>query len=570
MKNETKNCQNCKNDFTIEGEDFKFYEKMQVPPPTFCPDCRRMRRMAWRNERALYKRSCQLCNKNIISMYREDSPIPVLCQQCWYGDDWDATTYARDYDFSRNFFEQYVELLNVVPQKSLWQRNAINSEYSNMVGESKNVYLSASVTAGSENVFYSKHIDGSSNIVDCYNLKKCENCYENIDCEKNYNCQYLVLSRDCLDSYFLFDCVNCSNCFMSWNLRNKQYCIRNKQYTKEAYELEIGQIKLSNRRTIAFLLQEFEDVQKRAIHKFANNTKVIDSTGNNLANTKNCHSCFDIYNTEDSKYCYRGYNMNNCMDFDYGLSGNMYEYITGALNDYNVRFSISAESNVKEADYTNSCISCDSIFGCVGLRNKKYAILNKVYSKEEYEMLRKKIIDQMEEMQYVDKSGNKYKYGEFFPLELSPHSYNETLAQDFYPLTKLEAINKGLSWFEPDSKRFSITMPVQNNPADISLVDESILNEVIECSHLGKCNHQCSTVFRVTPGEFQFYKKLNIPLPDKCSNCRYHERFKKVTLPKLYHRSCMNQGCQNEFETAYAPDRPEMVYCEKCYQSEVY
>jgi hypothetical protein len=38
MKNETKNCQNCKNDFTIESEDFKFYEKIKVPPPTWCPD----------------------------------------------------------------------------------------------------------------------------------------------------------------------------------------------------------------------------------------------------------------------------------------------------------------------------------------------------------------------------------------------------------------------------------------------------------------------------------------------------------------------------------------------------
>ena len=28
MKQQIKNCQNCKKDFTIESEDFKFYEKM--------------------------------------------------------------------------------------------------------------------------------------------------------------------------------------------------------------------------------------------------------------------------------------------------------------------------------------------------------------------------------------------------------------------------------------------------------------------------------------------------------------------------------------------------------------
>lgn len=28
--------------------------------------------------------------------------------------------------------------------------------------------------------------------------------------------------------------------------------------------------------------------------------------------------------------------------------------------------------------------------------------------------------------------------------------------------------------------------------------------------------------------------------------------------------------CGEEFKTGYAPDRPEIIYCEKCYQQEVY
>jgi hypothetical protein len=55
MKTETKTCQNCKKDFTIESEDFNFYEKIKVPPPTFCPECRIIRRMLWRNFRSLFK-----------------------------------------------------------------------------------------------------------------------------------------------------------------------------------------------------------------------------------------------------------------------------------------------------------------------------------------------------------------------------------------------------------------------------------------------------------------------------------------------------------------------------------
>ena len=54
-------CQNCKKNFVIEQEDFNFYDRIKVPPPTFCPECRFQRRMAWRNDRTLYKRNCDLC-----------------------------------------------------------------------------------------------------------------------------------------------------------------------------------------------------------------------------------------------------------------------------------------------------------------------------------------------------------------------------------------------------------------------------------------------------------------------------------------------------------------------------
>jgi hypothetical protein len=79
------------------------------------------------------------------------------------------------------------------------------------------------------------------------------------------------------------------------------------------------------------------------------------------------------------------------------------------------------------------------MFGCAKLRHKKYCILNKQYSKEEYYEMVEKVKKHMNEMPYVDKKGRVYKYGEFFPAELSPFGYNETLAHDFFPLEKEEA-----------------------------------------------------------------------------------------------------------------------------------
>ena len=82
MSSETKICQNCKNNFTIEPEDFKFYEKIKVPPPTWCPECRAQRRMTWRNERALYKRK-DANGIDVISIYSEDKPVKIYERNYW-------------------------------------------------------------------------------------------------------------------------------------------------------------------------------------------------------------------------------------------------------------------------------------------------------------------------------------------------------------------------------------------------------------------------------------------------------------------------------------------------------
>src|SRR3990167_4120915 len=106
---EKKICQNCKNNFVIEPEDFKFYEKISVPPPTFCPECRMVRRMSWRNERVLYKRKCDATGKDVISMFAPISPLTVYEHGYWWADNWDPRDYGKEYNFSKPFFIQLRE-----------------------------------------------------------------------------------------------------------------------------------------------------------------------------------------------------------------------------------------------------------------------------------------------------------------------------------------------------------------------------------------------------------------------------------------------------------------------------
>src|SRR3990167_8185331 len=118
-KDMQKICETCGVDFEIRKEDLIFYEQIKVPPPNCCPDCRMQRRIAFRNERTLYKRPCDLCKKDGISLYTQNTPFPIYCHQCWWGDDWDPASYAIDYDPKKSFMEQFAELRNKVPRVRL-------------------------------------------------------------------------------------------------------------------------------------------------------------------------------------------------------------------------------------------------------------------------------------------------------------------------------------------------------------------------------------------------------------------------------------------------------------------
>ena len=199
-----------------------------------------------------------------------------------------------------------------------------------------------------------------------------------------------------------------------------------------------------------------------------------------------------------------------------------------------------------------------------------------------------KIKEQMKNMPFIDNLGRTISYGEFFPCDMLPFAYNESIAQEYFPKTKEEIIVQGYRWKEPDTKNYVPTVLSSELPSSINLISDHILNEIIACAHGGRCNQQCTTAFKIIPNELQFYRANNIPPPQLCPNCRYYERLLKHQPFKLWRRTCMcdptlesydgqsrinhlhgKEKCDIEFETSYAPDRLEIVYCEKCYQQEV-
>ena len=237
--------------------------------------------------------------------------------------------------------------------------------------------------------------------------------------------------------------------------------------------------------------------------------------------------------------------------------------MVGGLGCYNIKFCFSCWVNVRDLEYCIFCTSSSDCFGCVGLQKKQYCIFNKQYTKEEYYTQREKIINHMNTNTYINKHGHVYRYGEFFPPDLSPIGYNQSLAQDFFPLKKEDIIEKGFILGNLNFKEYDKTISAENLPDNINEINNNFLKEIIECK-------DCSRAYKIMPEELQFYQKIKLPLPRLCHDCRFNDRFKLVNPPKFWHRSCMKEGCTNTFETSYSPDREEIVYCEKCYQQEVY
>jgi len=605
MQSETKICQNCKQQFTIDAQDFAFYEKIQVPPPTFCPECRLVRRLAWRNEKALYKRSCDKCDKPIISVFSKDSGLTVYCNPCWWSDSWDGLEYGADFDPSRPFLVQLRELLQKTPVMALFglYTTLENSDYTNMVTALKNCYL-LTHSDYSENCAYGSILDFCKDSVDNLMLAKSELCYETVNCKECYQALFSVDCEGCRSVLFCRNCVGCSDCIGCVNLRNKQYCIFNRQYSKEEYEKLAAEYASGSHAKIQDLKAKAHDFWRKFPQKFMHERHNANVSGDYLYNSKNVRDTFIATDTEDSRYCsfITPPRVTNCYDFShYGeVADLVYESLQIGNHVSRILFSWFAVTNNQDVEYSMFSIGNKSSFGTVSLKKRKHCILNKQYTQEEYEKLREQIMGQMKEMPYKDSLGNAYSYGEFFPIEMSPFGYNATTAQEFFPLTKEQATQKGYQWKEREQYEYAITLQSQNIPDSTLEISDAVSREVIGCEHQGQCNEQCSVAFKLIPSEIGFYQRMRLPLPRLCPNCRHHARLAFRNPMKLWKRGCQCAGagsqnntyqntanhfheknpCPNEFETSFppspeategrgAPEKPDIIYCDQCYQAEV-
>ena len=533
---------------------------------------------------------CDLCGKSMMSTYPQSKNFTVYCSSCWWSDGWDAMAYGREYDPSRPFLAQLKELNDAMPQVALVTNypTLVNSEYVNATATAKNCYL-IYVADECENVLYSEILLHNKDSMDGTMLRGSELCYWIISSGHCYKTFFSEDCENCQDVYFSKDLNGCSNCFGCVGLRNKSYHIFNQPYTREEYKEKIQSFGLDSDKGIAKLKERSLAFWQKYPHKFAHSLRNANVTGDYVYTSKNSRNMYVVHeDAEDSRYC-QLLSMSGTRDsHDYTMWGNVaeriYECCVVGEGANNIKSSYQVWGNVRDIEYSIQAVSSSYLFGCANIRNKHFCILNKQYTEEEYRKLRTQIIQDMGGRPYVDTKGRAYRYGEFLPPDLSLFGYNETYANDFFPLSREEALAQGFSWYDAEPSQHTPTLLAKDIPDSINDIQDSLLKEIIECA-------TCKKAFRIIPAELSLLRRFGFPIPRKCPNCRYKERMSRINPPFLYHRKCHCAGeksengiytntgthpshakgehCQNEFETSYAPDRPEIIYCEQCYQAEV-
>lgn len=544
-----KTCNHCQKEFTITEEELGMYGKVGIEIPEICFKCRVGQQFAFWPFGKFRVGKSDYSGEQIITTYPENPRFPIYTNKEWHSDVWDGLSYGTDYDESRSFFDQIKELQEKVPRPHHAGVQNTNCDWCDDSWRSKDCYLSRSMEE-CEGLYYGYRNFRSKNSIDmtfCFDL---ENSYDCTYCFKSYNLKYSINSRDCVDSYFLYDCRNCSNCFLSYNLRNKMYCIENVQYSKEEYFEKLKEYNLTSRKSINTFKDKLNElIKNNVIHRETFNSQIQKSTGDFLAQVNNCINCFGYSESEEVYNAVRGFKSVTTIDCNgcwyLNSSGNSF----GCVHAYGLKYCSWSPSRYSE--YLDLCEECEYCFGCVGLKKKKYCILNKQYTKEAYETLKEKIIADMK---------NRGEYGQFFPYSMSLLPYNLSTASFYVPKTKEEVQKLGGYWFDGELTQVN-GEPSSLIPDSLVEVEDSITTKPFICDKSG-------FRFNIAQNELAFYRKWEIPLPNTHFDVRTRERLSLLTSIELHNSKCF--FCSKDIRISYKPEWGyKKIACEDCYKKEV-
>ena len=542
-------CKNkiCQQEYRIFSEDLAQLKLYGIDAiPEYCPLCRHRQRALFIPGYSLHSRLSSKSNQKIYSIYSEQAAFPVYTAEEWWSDDWNPKDYGRDFDFNVGFFPQYQALFNAVPKMANNLIKCENSQFAIYAANSKSIYMSAMIFRNSEDIYYTISATDCSNICDCLRCFSSSYLYECVQCTDIHYSAWLLDCHNTRESYYSYDLRNCSDCLFCYNLRNKKYYYKNKDVGKEEFQkLKARHLNGSNlihQQNIA----EWYQLIANAFSCDQSQGNSENCYGHGLQNCSNAFECYHSINLENCRYCEHIGAFKTCsnsMDITQGGIGDMI-YNSSACGAYNnfLRMCTNCRTS-SNLTYCAFCYDCKDCFGCVNLRNAQYCIFNKQYSADEYKILSNKIIKHM-------KAGGEW--GQFFPAALSPFAYNNSMAMQFYPLSRQEAELSGFRWEETPQRKNTANFVLPDNLADLN--PESTASGIL-CEFTQKN-------FRIISKEYDLLKILNLSAPRQHPSFRLAQRFALLGPSELKSGHC----CQCKQEINYHPcDYISKYLCSNCY-----
>ncbi len=449
---------------------------------------------------SLFDSKSVISGQPLITRYNPRLGYKVCTSEEFWSDAVDNTNVGKPYDFSRPFFEQWNELMREVIMQPLVQISCENSHYVDSSSSLKNCYLCFGM-GDSEDCMYclkTRYPLRNRDCVDCIGIVDCELCYSCIHCDHAYDCQHC---SDCIDCYQCFgsrDLIGCKYCFGCVGLRQAEYYIFNQAVTKEAYDNFMKQANLGSYQSRQGYLEQCRQFHKQNPTVVATIKQSENASGSYLQHCRNAYECEFGENLEDCGWSTGAFGKDIWRGEVYqGELGYQSAVLSGRLGFCN---SINTGS---ENFYSYMIWGSNSCFGCVMLKQKSYCILNKQYTKAEYEELVPRIIAHMK---------STGEWGQFLPAKYAPHYYEESQAHEF--LDQRAKIKDQRSGVQTLDKR---ELRCEDDIANVEV--EKVDGIVWECCLTGK-------PFKLVRQEVEFYRQQNIPLP----RIHWQERLKRLRL----------------------------------------
>lgn len=179
-------------------------------------------------------------NSGQISKFPSSSRIGIVIHHSEYEKNRDGLLNpSYQYDEKKSFFENFQSFMVGQPIFNvIAYGGSENSDFGDMILNSKNCYLSSTVIYGGENVAYSFSVkDNCRNIYNSVSVyQHSDSIYWSTGVVQSYNIFYSKFINNSSNIWFSSNLTGCSECLFCSNLENASFCIDNTPYEKEVYE----------------------------------------------------------------------------------------------------------------------------------------------------------------------------------------------------------------------------------------------------------------------------------------------------------------------------------------------